>query len=124
MIGREVRDIREKYGLTQQAFAAALGYSGDNGFMTISRYERDPYKPIPLRAQMAIEHFVTDRETDTAVTTATADTSTPDTPHNASTPELILDPEFKQLISPLDADERSRLEESVILEGCRDPLIV
>jgi N6-adenosine-specific RNA methylase IME4 len=37
---------------------------------------------------------------------------------------MIIDPEFQALISPLAADEYARLEQSIIGEGCRDPLVV
>ena len=40
-------------------------------------------------------------------------------------PELIvIDPEFKSLIPPLSSEERAQLEENLLKEGCRDPLIV
>ena len=38
--------------------------------------------------------------------------------------KLTIDDEFKQLIPPLTADEYNRLEESILREGCRDPLII
>lgn len=37
---------------------------------------------------------------------------------------LIIDPEFKELIPPLTADEYARLEQSILDEGCRDALVV
>lgn len=37
---------------------------------------------------------------------------------------LVVDPELKALIPPLTADERALLEESIVREGCRDPLVV
>lgn len=37
---------------------------------------------------------------------------------------LTIDKEFKELIPPLTKDERQGLEESILNEGCRDPLIV
>lgn len=37
---------------------------------------------------------------------------------------IIIDPEFENLIPPLTEDEYQRLEESILREGCRDPLIV
>ena len=39
------------------------------------------------------------------------------------TRELIIDPEFKELIPPLTAKEYSGLEQSIIAEGCREPII-
>jgi len=38
--------------------------------------------------------------------------------------KINLDPEFMSLIPPLSLDERERLEQSLIEEGCRDPLIL
>jgi hypothetical protein len=38
--------------------------------------------------------------------------------------ELAIDPEFRRLIPPLGAEERQGLEESLMREGCRDPLVV
>ncbi len=38
--------------------------------------------------------------------------------------KLVIDPEFSALIAPLLADERQRLEESVLRDGCRDRLLV
>lgn len=38
--------------------------------------------------------------------------------------ELIIDPEFKALISPLTARELKNLEDSLITDGCIDPLVV
>lgn len=40
------------------------------------------------------------------------------------TQELTIDPEFRDLIPPLTKEERQGLEESLLNEGCRDPLIV
>lgn len=37
---------------------------------------------------------------------------------------LRVDPEFKRLISPLTPDEYTRLEKSILEEGCRDPLVI
>lgn len=37
---------------------------------------------------------------------------------------LVVDPELKALIPPLTADERALLEESIVRDGCRDPLVV
>jgi hypothetical protein len=37
---------------------------------------------------------------------------------------IKVDPEFKTLIPPLTAEERAGLEESILREGCRDPLVV
>ena len=36
---------------------------------------------------------------------------------------VIIDPEFKSLITPLTAEEKNLLEESIKREGCRDPLV-
>ena len=38
--------------------------------------------------------------------------------------ELKIDPEFKNLIPPLQDDEFKQLEENILSEGCRDPLTV
>ena len=38
--------------------------------------------------------------------------------------KIIIDPEFRKLIPPLDTDEYNRLQESIAAEGCRDPLVV
>lgn len=35
-----------------------------------------------------------------------------------------IDPEFKSLIFPLSDDERRQLEDNLVAEGCRDPLVV
>ncbi len=40
-----------------------------------------------------------------------------------SFPTLRVDAEFKALIPPLTDDERRLLEESIVQEGCRDPLV-
>ena len=40
-----------------------------------------------------------------------------------STQELRIDEEFAALIPPLTDDEYSRLEQSILTEGCRDPII-
>jgi len=37
---------------------------------------------------------------------------------------LLVDPEFKKLITPLDPNELKELEESILKEGCRDALVV
>lgn len=39
-------------------------------------------------------------------------------------PTLWVDPEFKSLIPPLTAEERSGLEQSILNEGVRDPIVV
>lgn len=36
---------------------------------------------------------------------------------------LTIDPEFKSLIPPLLPEERKQLEENLIAEGCRDPIV-
>lgn len=38
--------------------------------------------------------------------------------------ELKIDEEFQHLCPPLDKDEYTKLEESIIEEGCRDPLVI
>lgn len=38
--------------------------------------------------------------------------------------DLLVDPEFKTLIPPLDPNELKELEESILKEGCRDELVV
>ncbi len=38
--------------------------------------------------------------------------------------ELCIDAEFKTLIRPLRRDEYSQLEANLVLDGCRDPIIV
>lgn len=38
--------------------------------------------------------------------------------------ELTIDPEFKNLIPPLSADEYAQLEQNIIAEGCRDRLVI
>ena len=38
--------------------------------------------------------------------------------------DLIIDREYKELISPLTEEERAGLEKSLLAEGCRDPLVV
>lgn len=38
--------------------------------------------------------------------------------------ELVVDEELRELIPPLDAEERRLLEESILRDGCRHPLIV
>jgi hypothetical protein len=38
--------------------------------------------------------------------------------------EITIDPEFKALIPPLAADELRQLEENILRDGCRDPLVV
>lgn len=37
---------------------------------------------------------------------------------------MIIDPEFKALIPPLSAEEYRQLEENILRDGCRDPLVV
>lgn len=39
-------------------------------------------------------------------------------------PEVVVDQEFADLIPPQTAEERTRLEASLLTEGCRDPLVV
>ncbi len=38
--------------------------------------------------------------------------------------EITIDPEFKALIPPLAADELRQLEQNILRDGCRDPLVV
>ena len=38
--------------------------------------------------------------------------------------ELCIDAEFKTLIRPLRRDEYSQLEANLVLDGCRDPIII
>lgn len=44
MNSMEIKEIRDKLGLTQEALAHILGVS----FQTINRWERGLYKPSPL----------------------------------------------------------------------------
>lgn len=39
-------------------------------------------------------------------------------------PPIIIDAEFRSLIPPLADDVRAALEESIVRDGCRDPLVV
>lgn len=38
--------------------------------------------------------------------------------------QLRIDPELKALIPPLSPEERSQLEQNLLNEGCRDPLVL
>jgi hypothetical protein len=38
--------------------------------------------------------------------------------------EVFVDPEFRVLIRPLEAEEREQLEQKLLRDGCRDPLVV
>ena len=38
--------------------------------------------------------------------------------------DIIVDPEFRQLIPPLTPDERAQLEANLLADGCRDALVV
>ena len=38
--------------------------------------------------------------------------------------ELIIDDEFKNLIPPLDEQERAQLEENILRDGIREPLTI
>lgn len=40
------------------------------------------------------------------------------------TRNLTIDPEFKRLLPELRAEEYERLEESILTDGCRDPIVV
>jgi putative transcriptional regulator len=56
-IGKQVREIRLRMGLTQEQFAAKLGVT----FPTVNRWERQKTKPSPLALQKLrdlIEHRV------------------------------------------------------------------
>ena len=44
--------------------------------------------------------------------------------HPVGSDGVIIDPEFRGLIRPLDVDEQHRLESSLLVEGCRDALLV
>jgi len=37
---------------------------------------------------------------------------------------IKIDPEFQKLIPPLSAEERDLLEQNILRDGCRDPLVV
>ena len=37
---------------------------------------------------------------------------------------VIIDPEFQALIPPLTAEEHAWIEQSIVAEGCREPLII
>jgi hypothetical protein len=37
---------------------------------------------------------------------------------------FVIDPEFKSLVRPLTGDEHAQLEENLVAEGCRDPLVI
>src|SRR6516162_1887874 len=39
-------------------------------------------------------------------------------------PQIVIDPEFREMISPLRAEEREQLEANILAEGCRDPLVI
>ena len=43
---------------------------------------------------------------------------------NGVTMEIKIDKEFADLIPPLSAEERQQLEQNILAEGCRDPLVV
>src|ERR671925_466850 len=38
--------------------------------------------------------------------------------------EITIDPQLRALIPPLSAEERAQLEQNLLAEGCRDPLVV
>jgi len=44
--------------------------------------------------------------------------------HPVSSDGVTIDPVFSELIRPLDAEEHQRLESSLLVEGCRDALLV
>ena len=37
---------------------------------------------------------------------------------------IVIDPEFRDLVPPLAWDERQQLEENILAEGCREPLLL
>lgn len=37
---------------------------------------------------------------------------------------IVIDPEFRDLIPPLQADERAQLQDNILADGCRDPLVL
>lgn len=37
---------------------------------------------------------------------------------------IVIDPEFQSLIPPLTGEEYSQLEQNILVDGCRDPLVV
>lgn len=37
---------------------------------------------------------------------------------------IVIDPEFQSLIPPLSSEEKQQLEENIIADGCRDPLVI
>jgi phage N-6-adenine-methyltransferase len=41
-----------------------------------------------------------------------------------TTTQLQIDPEFRALIPPLSTEERMQLEENLLRDGCRDPLVI
>ena len=43
---------------------------------------------------------------------------------NEQRPQIIVDSEFQEWLLPLSPDEFELLEESIIQDGCRDPLVV
>jgi len=50
---------------------------------------------------------------------------TPTAPLSKPTPvAIVIDNEFRGLIPPLTTEERAQLEENLLAEGCRDPLVV
>ena len=48
----------------------------------------------------------------------------PDTEFNERISQLTIDPEFKDLIPPLTAEEYNTLEQSIMAEGCRDAIVL
>ena len=51
-------------------------------------------------------------------------TKAADAPTNHVAPAIIVDPDLAVLIRPHTEDERGALEKSLLVEGCRDPLVV
>ena len=50
----------------------------------------------------------------------------PAPPHGVSpvANKVVVDREFASLIPPLKPDEREQLEQNLVRDGCRDPLVV
>jgi hypothetical protein len=38
--------------------------------------------------------------------------------------DVFVDPKFRKLVPQLTADEREQLEQNLVRDGCRDPLVV
>jgi transcriptional regulator with XRE-family HTH domain len=109
----DTRSLEEKAALIKQArghrtqteFATRVGVNPQ----TLANYER-AYTNIPDAKMLLIDKILAEQRT----------LAKP----SAAPLTIEIDPEFKTLIPRLDADEFDRLEESILKEGCRDPLIV